>query len=95
MDVYAQIAEKIIEGQEAIIGPVAVEQAQQVKNMKVNWSEHTVTILSDGVKVIEDLVEVYKQLFGQISVEVSKESAAGVLSTLTGEQLPLSLRSSH
>jgi hypothetical protein len=89
MDVYAQIVEKIIEGQEAIIGPVAIEQAQQIENLEVNWAERTVIVSGDGVKVIEDLVQNYRELFGQISVEVSKESAAGVLKMLPNEKLPL------
>lgn len=92
MDVYAQIAEKIIEGQEAIIGPVAVEQAKQVANLVVDWEQKSVTIVGDKVQAIEDLVQTYQNLFGQISVEVSKESAADVLASLANDLRPLILR---
>ena len=81
-DVYAQIAVKIIAGQEAIIGPVAIEQAQQVSNMKVDWPEHKVSISGNEVKVIEDLINRYKELFGQISVEVSKQAASSLMKQL-------------
>lgn len=92
MDVYAQIAEKIIEGQEAIIGPVAVEQAKQVANLVVDWEQKSVTIVGDKIQAIEDLVQTYQNLFGQISVEVSKESAADVLASLANDLRPLILR---
>jgi hypothetical protein len=91
-DVYAQIAEKIIEGQETIIGPVAIEQAQQVPDLHVDWKKHEVSITGDAGKAIDTLVERYKELFGQVSVEVSKEAANSVAGELNPDQLPTSLR---
>lgn len=92
MDVYAQIAEKIIEQQETIIGPVAVEQAKQVSGLKVDWPKHQVMVSGDEPGVIDKLVEQYKELFGQISVEVCKEAASKISSGLPPEKLPKSLR---
>ncbi len=92
MNIYAQIAVKIIKAQEAIIGPVAVEQAEQVADLKVDWSKHEVSIIGDEVSVLEQLIEKYQELFGQISVEVSRESAASLLSQLHGDQLPEALK---
>ena len=91
-DVYAQIAVKIIAGQEAIIGPVAIEQAQQVTNMKVDWPEHKVSISGNEVKVIEELINRYKELFGQISVEVSKQAASSLMKQLPANALPEMLK---
>jgi len=79
MDVYAQICESIIRHQEAIIGPVAIEQAEQVANLQVDWANHKVSVGGDPVTVIDSLVQAYKNLFGQISVEVSKEAAGSLL----------------
>lgn len=87
MDVYEQIAVKIIAGQEAIIGPVAIEQAQRVSGLKVNWDKKEVEVSGNKVKVIEDLINKYKELFGQISVEVSKQAAAGLMSQLPANTL--------
>jgi hypothetical protein len=87
-DVYAQIVEKIIKGQEAVIGPVAVEQAQRVEQLSIDWAKHEVSISGDPVKAIDALIDVYKELFGQISVEVSKEAAASILGQLPAEGLP-------
>lgn len=92
MDVYEQIAVKIISGQEAIIGPVAVEQAQRVSHIKVDWAEKEVAIDGNKVKVIEDLINKYKELFGQISVEVSKQAAAGLMAQLPADSLPALLK---
>jgi hypothetical protein len=88
VDIYAKIIEKIIRAQEAIIGPVAIEQAQRVPGLKINWDKHQVIIDGDQGKVINNLVEVYQELFGQISKEVSKEAASPYLSQLPQGQLP-------
>ncbi|MDB5182408.1 MAG: hypothetical protein JWO47_192 [Candidatus Saccharibacteria bacterium] len=92
MDVYAQIAERIISQQETIIGPVAVERAMTVKGLALDWPNHTVTITGNEPAVIDHLVAQYKQLFGQISVEVCKEAVGRLSQQLTPEQLPASLR---
>ena len=91
-DVYAQIAERIISRQEAIIGPVAIEQAEQVHELHIDWSKHAVIISGNGVKAIDLLIERYKDLFGQVSVEVSKEAAHSLVGKLTPEQLPNMLK---
>lgn len=92
MDVYEQIVEKIIKGQEAIIGPVAIEQAQRVSGLNLDWSNHKVSIDGDEAQVVDSLVAIYKALFGQISVEVSKEAASSLLSRLEGKELPEALK---
>jgi hypothetical protein len=92
MDVYEQIAEQIIRGQETIIGPVAVEQAQRVSGLKLDWPSHKIQITGDSTKVINSLVEIYKGLFGQTSVEVCKEAAASQIGKLDANKLPQALR---
>lgn len=90
-DIYAQIAVKIISGQEAIIGPVAIEQAQKVAGITVDWNAKQVALSGDKVKVIESLIDQYKELFGQISVEVSRQAAAPLMSQLPANALPKTL----
>lgn len=92
MDLYAKIVVKIIEQQEAIIGPVAVEQAQLVNGLTLDWPNHQVTLSGDGVSVVDKLVAQYKTLFGQISVEVCREAAAKLLPELPAAQQPKSLQ---
>ncbi len=95
LDVHAlfdQIAEKIIEQQEAIIGPVAVEQAKRVKELKIDWPKHDVDITGNPQNAIDKLVAQYKELFGQIAVETCKEAAARYLAQLPAGQQPESLK---
>jgi len=92
MDLYDQIIAKIIEEQETIIGPVAVEQAKQVGGLKIDWPQHDVDVSGDPKVAIDKLVEQYKELFGQISVEVCKEAASKLLAQLSPAQLPDSLK---
>ncbi len=93
MTLYDQIAQKIISRQEAIIGPVALEQAAHINGLKLDWDKKDVSIEGDGGRVINELVESYKELFGQMSVEVCKEAASSLLSQLpAGQELPEALR---
>lgn len=88
MDLYAKIAEKIIEHQESIIGPVAIEQAEDLPNLSLDWDKHKVSIKGDGAKAIDELIGQYRDLFGQISVEVCREAAASLISQVPSDKLP-------
>jgi hypothetical protein len=92
MDVYSQIVLKIIQRQESIIGPIAVEQAEQVSGLKLDWTAQQVSISGDEAKVVDQLVDKYQDLFGQLSVEVCKEAAASLLSQLPSGGLPETLK---
>jgi hypothetical protein len=92
MDVYAQIATSIIKSQEAIIGPVAIEQARRVPHIKVDWEHEQVSISGNEAEALDTLVNVYKELFGQISVEVSKQAASSLVGKLPEHQLPEALK---
>lgn len=90
-DIFGQIAEKIIEQQESIIGPVAVEQARQIQGLAISWPQHQVGVSGNPQQAIDELVEKYKELFGQIAVQVSREAAASFLAQLPADQQPKSL----
>lgn len=92
MEVYGEIAAKIIAQQQTIIGPVAIEQAKSVSGLKVNWDKKEVTVTGNGPAVIDKLVSQYKELFGKISVEVCKEAASKLVSQLPADQQPASLK---
>lgn len=91
MDAFEQAAERIIHQQQGIIGPVAIEQARKVKGLEVN-SDGQVSIMGDKTSILEKLVEQYKELFGQISVEVCKEAAGAALDKLPPQEVPQLLR---
>ena len=88
MDIFAQIAEKIIKEQEDTLGPVALEQARKVSGLKVDWSKHEVMLEGNRKEILEHLVEQYQGLFGQASVEVCREAIRGIISQVPKDQLP-------
>ena len=90
MDKLQTLAEKIIEEQEKIIGPIAVEQARQVPGVLVDWIKHEVKIEGDEKHKIEELVDKYKELFGKVAVEVCKEALKGL--DVPKDQLPAVLQ---
>jgi hypothetical protein len=77
VDVYSKAAEKIIKEQENIIGPL---------------KDHTVKFTGDKVHALESLVEQYRQLFGQTSVEVCKEATRAYFSNLPPQEIPRLLK---
>ncbi|MBI4225692.1 hypothetical protein HY612_01120 [Candidatus Roizmanbacteria bacterium] len=92
MDIFAILAEKIIEEQETIIGPIALEQARKVQGLKVDWQQHKVSFEGNKTQILQNLVEQYKTLFGQASVEVCKEAIVRYKTQLSQDQLPQVLR---
>lgn len=91
MEIYAEIVKRIIKQQESIIGPVAVEQAEHIHNLKVDWDKHHVSVSGNGAKVVDDLVGQYKELFGRVSVEVCREAAGSLIDQLPKNELPKTL----
>lgn len=88
MDIFAQIAEKIIKEQESVIGPIALEQAQKVKGLKVDLKNHDISFSGDKTEIVEDLIEQYKKLFGQASVEMCKDAVKGIITQVPASQVP-------
>jgi carbon monoxide dehydrogenase subunit G len=91
VDIYSQMAQQIIEQQEVIIGPVAVEQANQIEELNIDWPNHSISIDGNGAATIDKLVNQYKKLFGQISVEASRQAAAKLLAQLPAPKRPKTL----
>ena len=95
MDIYSQIASRIIREQELIIGPLAWSEAGKVKDIRVvdqTKGEVVIEIPGDHKLVIDALVAQYERLFGRASREVCKEAAATIVADLEPEQVPVSLR---
>ena len=88
MDIFAQMADRIIREQESIIGPIALEQASKVSGLKVNWQKHEIAFDGNKSNVIEKLVEQYQGLFGRASVEACKDAVKGIMSDVPKDQVP-------
>lgn len=87
MDLVALAASRIIKEQQAIIGPVALEQARKVAGLQVGGVDD-VKVTGSGKEVLASLVNQYAKLFGQASVEVCKEAIAPMADKLPSAQIP-------
>ena len=92
MDIFAQIVEKIVREQEKIIGPIALEQARKVQGLSVDMQKNEVKFTGSQKEIIESLIEQYKHLFGQASVEVCRDAAKNFISKMSKDQIPSQLQ---
>lgn len=88
MDIFAQMVERIIKEQEAIIGPLALEQAKKVPGLSIDSQKGSIVLAENKKEVLEKLVAEYKRFFGQASVEVCKDAVRGMLTKIPENQRP-------
>ena len=88
MDPFVNLVIKIIKTQEAIIGPLAIEQAQNTPGLELNWKDQKVEFKNEKKSVIEALVKKYEAIFGRTSLEVCREVYHSLSSQIPKEQLP-------
>ncbi len=87
MDATALVVGRIIKEQQAIIGPVAIDQAKKVAGLNVvNIDE--IKITGNTKQVLGDLVNQYAKLFGRTSIEVCREAFSNVSDKIPTEQVP-------
>ena len=87
MDPYAQAISRIIKEQEAIIGPIALDQAKKVAGLEVGGVDD-VKITGNKKEVLGNLVNQYAKLFGRASVEVCKEAFSVVSDKILATDIP-------
>jgi hypothetical protein len=88
MDIFEQAVVRIIQAQEEIIGPIALEQAKKVNGLKVNWLKHEVKIEGDKKTVLDQLIRQYENLFGRASIEVCREAIKDIIIEVPPDRLP-------
>jgi len=88
MDIFAKLTEQIIREQENIIGPVALEQARKVTGLKINWEKREFSFSGNKKDIMEKLVEKYRDLFGQVSVEFCRQAVKDLIIQIPKEQRP-------
>jgi len=88
MDAYEEIVKKIIKEQEAIIGPLALEQARKVSGLKIDWDKQKVEFEGDRKEILQHLVEQYEHLFGRASIEVCREAAKDFIKNIPPDSIP-------
>jgi hypothetical protein len=88
MDPHDQIAARIIQAQESIVGPIAFEQAKKVKGLKLGSTDTEVRLEGDKKAILDQLVRQYETLFGRASIEVCKNAIRSIANTIPKDQLP-------
>lgn len=94
MDVFSQIAIKIIKEQELIIGPLAWYEAEKVRGLKIIDQKTGEVELKNGdpKQVVDALVNQYERLFGKASHEVCREAVTALVADLPPTDVPTSLK---
>jgi len=93
MNILAKITERIIEEQELIIGPIAWEEAQQVKGLSVNAATKKISFTTNNQgEAINELVRRYEQLFGRASLEVCRDAVKDLVADAPANQVPSLLK---
>lgn len=86
MNAYEQAVSKIIQEQQLIIGPLAIDQARKIKGIEVETD--AVRLIGDGKDLLNSLVKRYSEFFGQASIEVCKDAVHDITSKMTPDQIP-------
>jgi len=87
-----QIANKIIEEQALIIGPVAWSEAGKVKGLNLNQETHELHVDGNARQVLENLVGQYEKLFGKLSREVCRDAVRPLISQVSEDEIPAVLK---
>ena len=81
----------IVNGTNAIIGPLAFVQANNVKGLKVN-TMGDVHIQGDAVKKIEQLIKAYEVLIGPVAETIAQNAAKPLLEKNKRLKIPNKLK---
>jgi hypothetical protein len=92
MHTINDIATRIIQEQELVIGPLAWSEAEKVQGLRVISRSSGQVEIDGGSAVVDRLVAKYERLFGRASHEVCREAAAPLLAGMPEAEIPASLR---
>jgi hypothetical protein len=93
MNIFSNIALRIIQEQERIIGPLAWAEASKVPGMHIiSQKPGNITIDNEDKTVIDRLVNQYEKLFGRASREACRNAAAPLVADLSPSDIPSSLQ---
>ncbi len=73
MDPFIQAISRIIREQQAIVGPLALDQARKVEGLDVTTPDD-IKITGNKKQTLDNLINQYAKLFGQASVEVCRQA---------------------
>ncbi len=87
-----QVFKRIIQEQEAVIGPLAWEEAGKVTGLRIDVVRREVQLDGDAKAALEKLVAQYERLFGIASREVCRDAVRPFLSQISQDEIPAILK---
>ena len=87
----AELAKRIIQEQELVIGPLAWREAKKVKGLEIG-DRKQIVMRGDSKEVLADLVAQYEELFGPASREVCREAVRNLVSDFPASVVPAVLK---
>ncbi len=90
---FNQILTEIIQRQEKVAGNLVWEEVRKIDSIKIiDQSNFVIDIKGDAKKAIDQLVFAFKNLFGDMAVEVSKNAVRYLTAELPADEVPDSLK---
>jgi hypothetical protein len=89
---FPQIALRIIRAQETVIGPLAWDEANEVKGFHVDQKTEKVSFDGDQKDILNKLVVQYEHIFGLASDAVCREAVQDIIVEMKPDEVPESLR---
>ncbi|MBI3282861.1 hypothetical protein HYZ70_02185 [Candidatus Curtissbacteria bacterium] len=88
------VVKSIVEHQFAVVGPLALEQANKVPGLKASDGGNISVEIQNGdtKTMLTQLVKRYEELFGLASVEVCRDAVKEVKPSIPQDELPEILR---
>lgn len=88
----AVLIKAIVSGQQVIIGPMAISEANKVNGIKISPDLNTISVSSQSPEIITSLVRQYEKLFGRASVEACRDSIKEIIPNISSRDIPEFLR---
>ena len=92
MDTILQIPIRIIKEQELVVGPLAWDEAKKVPGLVVDQIHNSVSFSGDAKDIINRLVAQYERLFGKASHMVCHEAVKDIVTKMSPDEVPESLK---
>ncbi|MEO5635226.1 MAG: hypothetical protein ABIS26_00545 [Candidatus Paceibacterota bacterium] len=89
---FPQIAIRIIKEQALVIGPLAWSEASKVTGLTVDESQNSASFSGDSKDVVNRLVAQYERIFGKASHAVCHDAVQDLISQMSPEEIPSSLK---
>ena len=91
---YSNIVNRIIQEQELIIGPLAWKEASKIEGFNIDVKNKKIQLQTgkDWKMAINNLVNQYKHLFGDASVDVCKDAVRDLVANMDNSDIPSELK---